>query len=836
MNTVTYAKNPIKTLHKNMILNQDGYVWAYYRISPEDTNPNNFEKLERFKENWAKFFRKTLPKYKEFDLFLYPKDKQLVNRFKAFQNDLDKDSFSMGTKYMSRTVEALKSELGDITETDFIMGIRIKDVYDNQNPIESVKRVSDDIADKVLIWLGKKQPIDLAAFHNVQQLEEELFRVIHSRKGKRLSEKDMIYLNRLNYIRNIDHDIMTEAKSIERINDSIVDPVSDVGFIHLRSDNGNSCVSFIPIAEFEDHDISYNHLFHLAQQMDFPCELRIKGSYVEVDGVGGFASKVGVQKRRHKTEGTESLQAGDSITQRTKNNLILTEKLSDEIDQKEPIIRWMACFVVYGKDKAQCKRRGDALMNTLDNLRVRAVRPSAKQLYLFYKMLQGNSIDHARDWIQISNGTTLAEVLFAVTNNVGTNVGWYFGRTDGFLESETREQSLLASRNIVQFNPYVANQGQATAMTDSPHIAITGETGKGKSYLTKMLFFYLSYMKGKVLYIDPKQEMREQFLFTANDPTMKKQYPDFVRHLKNFHYVTLDARFKENHGVLDPIVFLKGVNAKDTAQAMIQSIYNLENKEEVETFINETLDQVIEERETGKKVGLLTVIKRLQDSEIENIKRAGNLLFSKINKSILHLGFSDGEIEGLDLKKRVTILEVAGLDLPEQDTSMIDYSEANKKSVCLMLPLGKFCEQFGEANRKEYTVEIFDEAWIFEKAKGGKQILKSMQRVGRSFCNILVYCTQSVKDLQDDQNTSSFGTVFAFDWDKERDGILQHVGIEVTDRNRKILSNMKKGQCFFKDIYNRVAKITVDCLFPEWDLAMKTVERTASSDAEVKYA
>ncbi|HFF2926934.1 TPA: ATP-binding protein, partial [Vibrio cholerae] len=112
-----------------------------------------------------------------------------------------------------------------------------------------------------------------------------------------------------------------------------------------------------------------------------------------------------------------------------------------------------------------------------------------------------------------------------------------------------------------------------------------------------MLFFYLSYMKGKVLYIDPKQEMREQFLFTANDPTMQKQYPDFVRHLKNFHYVTLDARFKENHGVLDPIVFLKGVDAKDTAQAMIQSIYNLENKEEVETFINETLDQVIEERE-----------------------------------------------------------------------------------------------------------------------------------------------------------------------------------------------------------------------------------------------
>lgn len=836
MNTVTYVKNPIKTLSGNMILSQDGFIWAYYRISPEDTNPNNFEKLEKFKENWASIFRKTLPKYKEFDLFLYPKDKQLVNRFRAMQGDLDRNKYALGTKYMERTIDTLKNDLGDITESDFILGVRISDAYSNQNPLDTMKRVSGEIADKILFYLGKDTPINLDVFEQAKQIEDDLFRVVRSKKGIRLTEPEMIYLNRLNYIRNIEHVIKEESKIRDRINDAILDPVTNAGYIQLKSDNGSSFISLIPVAEFDNPDISYNHLFNLAQQMDFPCELRIKGVYTDVTGLNGFASKVGTQKRRHKNEGSEAIQSGDSVTQRTKRNLVLVEKLSNEIDEGESIIHWMACFVVYGKNKEQCKRRGDALINTLENLRISAARPAAKQLYLFYKFLQGSSMSGVRDWMQVSNGRTLAETLFAVTNNVGTNVGWYLGRTDAFLESETLEQSLRSSRNLVLLNPYLANQGQQKAMTDSPHIAITGETGKGKSYLTKIIFFYLSLMKGKVLYIDPKQEVRDQFNVTINDPEMNKKYPEFVEHLKGFHYVTLDAKFKSNHGVLDPIVFLKGVDAKDTAQAMIQSIYNLDNKEEVETFLNETLDDLIEEREEGHKVGLLTAVRRLQLSEDENIRRAGNLLFSKINNSVLHLGFSDGDISGLDLKKRVTILEVAGLDLPDQDTSMSDYTEANKKSVCLMLPLGKFCEQFGNANRKEYTVEIFDEAWIFQKAKGGRQILKSMQRVGRSFCNILVYCTQSVKDIQDDADTSSFGTVFAFDWPKEREGILDHVGVEVTERNKKILSNMKKGQCFFKDIYNRVAKISVHCLFPEWDLAMRTVDKSTSSDAEIEYA
>lgn len=830
------AQIPYENFQGNLMLAKSGHVWAYYRVMPEETNPNNFEEMEKFKRRWESLFRKTLPKYTEFELFLYPKDKQLTQRFQSFAEELHPQFKKLGVDYMNRVIKGLKQEMGEITEADFILGVRLKDMYDNENPLESMKRVTSDVSDKILSLLGKKSDQETSAFEQVKAVEEDLFRMLRTRKAVRLTEEENIYLNRLSFIRNMPHDRKQEEWNKERISDAIVDPSKDAGFIHLAADLGESVVSFLPISKFERQDISYNHLFQFAQQMDFPCEFRIKAHYPDMTGLTGFSSKVMMQKNRHKEEAKEIRRAGDSVSERVAENWAAASALANEIDKGEPIVQWLACFVVYGKDVKQCKRRGDALINALTSIKVNVVRPSAKQLQLFYRLLSGASIESFGDWQQITSGKGLSESLFAVTNSVGTHTGHYLGRVDAFIESETLKDSIRGSRNIVLYNILLANQGQEKAITDSPHVAITGETGKGKSYLMGIFFFSTALLNCKVLYIDPKNQVAKQFKRTARDKEIRKKYPSFVQFLKSINYVTLDATKKENHGVLDPIVFLQGVDAKDTAQAMIQSIYNLENREEVETAINEELDKVIEERELGQSVGLLTVIRRLMENEDVTIQRAGKLLYSKVHNSILHLGFSDGDSSGLDLNHDRTVLGIAGLNLPEPHVPTKDYTEANKKSVCLMLPLGKFCEKFGNQDDKQYTVEFFDEAWILAKAKGGREILKSMQRVGRSFCNILVYSTQSVNDVKDDQNTSSFGTMFAFDWQAERGAILEHIGIEVTERNLRLIENMKKGQCLFRDIYGRTAKLSVHNLFPEWHHSLQTVEKTASSQAEKQFA
>ena len=98
-------------------------------------------------------------------------------------------------------------------------------------------------------------------------------------------------------------------------------------------------------------------------------------------------------------------------------------------------------------------------------------------------------------------------------------------------------------------------------------------------------------------------------------------------------------------------------------------------------------------------------------------------------------------------------------------------------SICLMFALGAFCKHFGERSLDE-TLEIFDEAWVLMQSSEGQAVIKSMRRVGRSKYNTLGLVTQSVHDAENDDDSTGFGTIFAFKENNEIEDILRHVGLE----------------------------------------------------------
>ncbi|OIJ53609.1 hypothetical protein BK811_15685 [Listeria monocytogenes] len=52
-----------------------------------------------------------------------------------------------------------------------------------------------------------------------------------------------------------------------------------------------------------------------------------------------------------------------------------------------------------------------------------------------------------------------------------------------------------------------------------------------------------------------------------------------------------------------------------------------------------------------------------------------------------------------------------------ENTLAMIYSATQRKSVMLMMSIGKFCELFGLRDREESTVVLFDESWIFNSSK-----------------------------------------------------------------------------------------------------------------------
>ena len=53
---IKLAQIPFKAIKGNLMFDKSGYVWAYYRIIAEETNPNNFEELENLRNVGQRFF------------------------------------------------------------------------------------------------------------------------------------------------------------------------------------------------------------------------------------------------------------------------------------------------------------------------------------------------------------------------------------------------------------------------------------------------------------------------------------------------------------------------------------------------------------------------------------------------------------------------------------------------------------------------------------------------------------------------------------------------------------------------------------------------------------
>ncbi len=816
-----------------MVLTRTGDVWAYYKIKPQSITSNNIEELEKAKRNTSYFFQQ-LRRYKDFHLEVYPKDMNLRERFKAIENDFAPECEQIGKYYSNETITLLEKELGRVCEEAFVVGVLLKSSVISDSIKETVMKSVEMVTDSILTAIGYEPRADDAYFEKYYDLEKELESIVRGIEGAPLTQEENIYINRYSFLRSIDHSVRKEQQNgdVFSVTDTVIDPSSNLGYLELKTAEGSCFVSFVPVAK-TPVNVGYLHLFQTAEKLLFPVELHIKARFEDIEKVGNKAKRT---KLRFKQSAREAKENGDQASNSNLTGRYLLTHLQNEVEKDIPQLKWQAVYVVSASTKKLCKKRVDSLIRVLGHKKIKAVRPIADQLNLFYACLHAESLQFEKNWLHHTNVDGLAENLFAVSNRLGNTTGFYLGRVDNQLKAVNLKTSIHASRKPVLFNPTVAAKGITGAKTDSPHIGITGETGKGKTYLVKDLLMHTSFLNAKILYVDPKKEVKRWFSGAIENEDMQKKYPLFVEHLKRFNYVTLDVVDRANWGVLDPICFLKGADAKDTAEAMIEQIYNTTGKDLAKTAILKSLSEVFERREKGEKVGLLHVVELLRNSDEKEIRGAGELIHEKVKGSILQLAFSDGSSDGLNLTSRMNILEITGLELPKETDLPSDYSDLEKKSIALMLPLGKFCEKFGSEDPSQDTVIIFDEAWIFASARGGKKILKSLKRVGRSFNNILVLVTQSVEDVSEKDDHGNFGTIFAFDEPAERKEILRHLGIEVNEKNIKALSEMLKGQCFYKDIYGRVGKINIHCPFEEMDLAFKTNEKNASAIAEELFA
>lgn len=794
----------------------------------------NKEKVESYKKKWQHLFEE-ITSYEDFHLMMYPSEYELEKRFKDLETDIAADAVDVARYYNEETVRLLEQRLGRLTKYDFILGVKLKSSLVNISVElkDNILSLFNTATDTVVKMLGWEQNVSTSFFEKYEEVEEKLANIMASVRGERLAESEMTYINRYHFVRGLKHQTNEESeiKDVRTITNTIIDP-TDPSVLHLHSDQDEGYTAFVVIDEFL-HNMSESDLFYEAQSLPFPVEVQMK---IQTESKSITKPALNLKKQQLKEEQKEQQSTGDRSDVSTVTSATMVRHLQDEIKKEEVhLMNWLSVIVVHGKTKKECVGKATIVKRHLKGAGITCRLPVADQLNLFYKMLPGEKLDITdKNWIQKTTQDGVAEGLFAVNSDIGSKIGFFLGWVDRFQEHTDLESAIMSSRDFVLFHPFLANQQLKGSKTRSPHCLITGDTGNGKSYLAKLIFNYISMLNIKSLYIDPKKEMRKWIQRVLNDEYIRENFPLYTAHLEKYNYITLDHENTHNWGALDPISFLPPMKAKELVQVIFEQVYDFKGKDDINTAFLRATSEVIDAKQKGEQVGSLDIIRRMQSHPEEAVQKAGDYLNEVVSDSILKLCIHDGSNPTLSLEKRITILEVENMDLPDHAERLENYTISQLKSSAVMFALGKFCELFG-MNQDEQTVEFIDEAWIFTTSQQGKKVERQMRRIGRSYNNAEYFISQSTKDALKEEDSGNFGVAFAFDEPNEREEVLKWMNMEVTKENKKMMESMFQGQCLFKDYYGRTSKISIECLFEEWQGALKTVEKKAVAYAEEKY-
>ncbi|GEB10733.1 conjugal transfer protein [Streptococcus equinus] len=826
---------PIMTTHNNIVICHDKSVIAYYRIPNTPITITDDEKKEKHKQTVAQTINK-LAKNKTFDISLIPKDYLLEEKMNDFSKALAPNNRILGETLLAYSVDKLTQEMEIPYQFDWVIGVTLRKQDKSGSISDLAYERFSELSEMVAKGIGYELQLEKNWYDDYLSDETAVYQVLSTLRCQRLTDEELFYYQRMQYLRYIPHlkQEVIANRSLFNVTDTLI-KVLKSGFLKLESPYGTSFITILPVGNFSTIFNGF-HLGEFIQRLNFPVELRIKAEFIDRNKIKG---KMGRSNTRflnimEEADNTNTVQQDEIIT-----GALSLKDLMKKVGNKEDIIEYGAYLIVSASSFSQLRSRRQVVLNYFDDMGVEISEASHDAPYLFQALLYGQKLQKkTRTWTHLVTSRGFAELMPFTNTTSGNRIGWYIGRVDNWTGRwDNLQKAIQASKNIVLFNPTVGNKEDiAGKITKNPHIIITGATGQGKSFLAQIIFLSVALQNVKTLYIDPKRELRHHYQEIISNPEFEKHYPERKHQIEAFNFVTLDSSLESNHGVLDPIVVLDKEQAVEVAKNMLEFLLQaVENVSmDQKTAITETINDIVNKRQAGQTVGFKHVLKALKNSGSEQIASVGRYLTSIVHNSILELAFSDGTTKGLNYESQVTVLEVANLKLPKTDASKISDHERN--SVALMFALGAFCTHFGERHENEDTLEFFDEAWILMKSAEGQAVIKNMRRIGRSKNNTLALITQSVHDAENDDDTTGFGTIFAFYEKSEREDILRHVGLEPTEQNLEWIDNMISGQCLYYDVYGNLNMISVHNLFEDIDMLLKPMKATVSSSLENKYA
>ena len=818
-------RNGIVAFHGNLMLRSNLDVYAMYEIPETIVNTVDITLKNEFKELVSDTLS-DLEIFGGFEVSTIPFSTEATHNYKFLEQDLAEDTKPFGLYLMKRQAEELKKQIGETSQDRFFLTIPLRNNHVSLDFKDGLKTAITDFSNRVMATIGSDVTFDEDWYERFEELNHEIYQTLLPLNGYMLTKDQTIFVNTVQYSRGMSVDKELEVIQVENNIDNFGSAgvsFENYGILTLSDGAQTTYLAILPIA-IPPSNLSYNHFIERRRLLGFDTEVQTKAIFAKKNGFNSMQQRANRAKQKHKKTNEDIAMRNGIVRDEIGQAEALSEDLVKKSNRGETIISYLQSMFVYDDDYDRLQEKIKIVMRNFKKANIELARAKDDQIYLFYKhRLTEPLFENERRYLQTTTMAGFAESLFFTGQKVGSDVGLYMGRVDSRYDrwSGGYKEALQNSRNLVYYNLLQANKLDVEGkISFDGLVKVTGQMGMGKSFFVKQMFVMNSILKTKLLYFDPKAEVRKQFMKVLHDYESQGIYPEICDYIKQINFVTVDARNSENHGVLDPLVFLTGQEAKNLIISMIGEFYDLKQNEQFEKELLQMIEKYLVLRENGEKVGTKNIMEALTKSETDRVRITAELLLEKMSNSTLSLCFSNGQNKAISMSKRISIIEVTGLELPTSETSI---TENQRQSLVALYALGQFCYKFGSESKKE-SITFIDEAWFFNITDVGREIIMKIRRTGRSFNNFLVFVSQSHKDSNSELDDTGFGTLFSFNSPTETDLILDTHGIVKSEETRKWVSSMSMGQCLFTDPFGRTERITIDGIVSEINPLCDTIE------------
>lgn len=798
---------PIKHIYKNMVFNKNNQVWAFYSLNEEYLRLNSGNDFNRYVERTAEF----LSNYEyNYHIMIIPKRFDFGDFTDVMNNEIVKGDFSdIGKTYFDRARITLENEVF-LHEYQVIVSVQINkmdsvvtnDISDFMKKF--VKRIREDIS-KVMTFQANVED-DFSYYDDL----EKSFRnkTSYHKNFSAITEKE---INKVLYYQfHRTNDMFQLPDNKYNLTEGIIQ--NNYGYMTISHQDHTEYLTFLPMHEMPATAENNRFILDILESVDFPVEIQLKYHFKSNEN---NIKQVRRLKKRFSNFDKE-INSTDTADEDTIVDLA-SERIGTLLDDLKANNRQLLfmtfTLVISDREKKTLENKYQSLLTRFKNTGFKIARPLVDQLTLFSQSLPASFTEY-KYFEQVVDETYLAQSSLDINNRIGNRFGMVLGKVVTGKKLSSVEQARDINNNIVIFNPTLTKKAISGADHTNGNILITGPSGSGKSMLVKNFFTWSTFFGSKVLYIDPKNEFQR---FYKNALQKYGDIPEFRELYERINFIHLSEE-SEFRGALDPLVFLKGDKAIQTAMMILNTLAEVAgSRNESVTIYDAILDEV-NESEFPTLTGALKKITK----ENETLGK----YISKYKYGLGRMLFGTKDSKGLDFEQQINVLGLQGLKVPTSD----NMNDEERIGLCLMMSISKYVHTFS-TNEKEDAMIIFDEAWILKRSSNGQDLIDEMLRTGRSLKTDIVLVTQAYDDFNVDTTKEQIGVKFAFrpKSDEAIKPILRFFDMEENEANIEVLSNLKPGMCLFQDHKSRNQAIANDILFDEWFEAFKTTEQESKA-------